>query len=121
MQIALRIDCCSLLNGEDNISLSSHTNSNAVKNRRSVALGSTTPACAMERKVCVERHGALHCTAVFSSIHRYFFCQLEQLEAADSTAAPGFGGSSVASSPVPPFLLTTSRYFSVTTAIVSLP
>ena len=49
----------------------------------------------------------------------YFLCQLEQLEAADSTAAPGLGGKSVASSPVRPFALATLRYFSVVAAMAS--
>lgn len=58
---------------------------------------------------------------LFSSIHYYFFCQLEHAEATDSTAAPGFGGGDVASFPVLPLVLTMPKYFSVATATDSLP
>lgn len=62
-----------------------------------------------------------NCSAASSRVHSYFFCQLEQLDATVATATPGFGGRDVASSPVAPFALTVSRYFSVTTAMASRP
>ena len=75
MQIdPLRIDCFSVLNGEDNISILIYImiiipTPNADKNRRSVALSSTTPACANGTQG-VRR--ASRCSSLYGRLLKHF-------------------------------------------------